>query len=81
MHIRVRLSALYETRWHDYATRFILGGLITVLAGMLVEKYQRERKEKAGLRGSRRGNDAAALESVGAALGSIGLLAFGATIG
>ena len=39
----------------------------------LVEKHVRERKEKAGLAGSRRGKEAAALDAVGAALGSFGL--------
>jgi hypothetical protein len=46
----------------------------------LIEKHERERKEKAGLRGTRRGKEAAALEAAGAALGSIGLLIFGAAI-
>ena len=36
-----------------------------------------EGKEKAGLLGARRGKEAAALDAVGAALGSFGLAAFG----
>jgi hypothetical protein len=41
------------------------------------EKHVRERKEKAGLRGGRRGKEAAALDAAGAVLGSFGLVAFG----
>src|SRR3984957_17072296 len=43
----------------------------------LIEKHERERKEKLGLAGQRRGTDAAALDAAGAGLGSIGLAAFG----
>ena len=46
----------------------------------LIEKHVRERKEKAGLRGARRGKEAAALDAAGAALGSFGLAAFGLVI-
>jgi hypothetical protein len=105
MNVRIKLSALRETRWHEYLTRFVFGGLATVCAGAiaslsgpeigglflafpavfcasatLIEKHERERKEKAGVRGTRRGKEAAALDAAGAALGSFGLLAFGAAI-
>jgi hypothetical protein len=105
MNIRIKLSALRETRWHEYLIRFVLGGLATVGTGAiaslfgpetggvflafpaifcasatLIEKHERERKEKAGLHGTRRGKEAAALDAAGAALGSIGLLTFGAAI-
>src|SRR5436189_5099941 len=46
----------------------------------LIEKHERERKHKSGLRGTRRGKEAAALDAAGAALGSFGLLAFGAAV-
>ena len=46
----------------------------------LIEKHERERKERARLRGARRGKDAVALDAAGAALGSLGLLAFAACI-
>src|SRR6266480_3107101 len=99
MNIRVKLSALRETRWHEYLIRFVLGGLATVGTGAiaslfgpqtgglflafpaifcasatLIEKHERERKERAGVRGARRGKEAAALDAAGAALGSFGLL-------
>jgi hypothetical protein len=46
----------------------------------LVEKHERERKQKLGLSGTRRGQGAAAQEAAGTALGSFGLLAFGGVI-
>ena len=42
----------------------------------LIEKHVRERKEKAGLPGARRGKEAATLNAAGAVLGSFGLAAF-----
>ena len=46
----------------------------------LVEKHERERKEKLGLHGYRRGRDAVGAEAAGAAMGSIGLAVFGMTV-
>ena len=46
----------------------------------LVEKHEREKKEKAGLKRARRGKEAAALEAAGAVVGSLGLVAFAAVI-
>jgi hypothetical protein len=64
----------------------VIGGLFLAFPAIfpasatLIEKHVRERKEKAGLRGARRGKEAAALDAVGAALGSFGLAAFGLVI-
>ena len=105
MIVQLNLSPLRETRWYEYAIRFVLGGAMTVFAGLiaarfgpvvgglflafpaifpasatLIEKHGRERKEKAGLAGARRGKEAAALDAVGAMLGSFGLAAFAAVI-
>jgi Protein of unknown function (DUF3147) len=105
MIVQLKLSALRETRWYEYLTRFTLGGTITVIAGLiaarfgpivgglflafpaifpasatLIEKHVRERKEKAGLAGARRGKEAAALDAAGATLGSFGLAAFALVI-
>lgn len=44
----------------------------------LIEKHEIRRKQAAGLAGEGRGRAAAALDGAGAALGAIGLLAFGA---
>jgi hypothetical protein len=68
------------------AARFgpVIGGLFLAFPAIfpasatLIEKHVRERKEKAGLRGARRGKEAAALDA--AALGSFGLTAFGLVI-
>jgi len=42
----------------------------------MIEKHERQRKQKKGLHGKERGTDAAAIDSIGAAMGSIGLMAF-----
>ncbi len=101
MRIKVDPSVLRETRWNDYAVRFLLGGLITAGTGLvakefgtvigglflafpailpasatLIEKHERERKEKHGLRGSAQARKAASVDAAGASLGSLGLLAF-----
>ena len=86
MIVRAKWSALKQGQWYEYLVRFALGGLATVLAGLvadiwgpatgglflafpaifcasatLIEKHERERKEKKGLQGKERGKDAAAL--------------------
>jgi hypothetical protein len=101
MIIRLKLAALAETRWYELLIRFALGGIVTVVAGIiaavygpvvgglflafpsvfpatatLIERHTRERKEKAGLQGAKRGKEAAALDAAGAVLGSLGLAAF-----
>jgi Protein of unknown function (DUF3147) len=42
----------------------------------LIEKHERQKKERVGLHGSLRGRRAAAIDAAGAAIGSVGLLAF-----
>lgn len=42
----------------------------------LVEKHERRKKSRAGLQGTIRGRQAAGIDAAGAALGSIGLIAF-----
>ena len=105
MVVRFKLSALKEGRWYEYLVRFALGGVATVVAGIvadiwgpaagglflafpaifcasatLIEKHEREKKERKGLAGKERGKNAAALDAVGAGLGSAALVAFGAVI-
>lgn len=59
-----------------------VGGLFLALPAIfcasatLIEKHEIRRKHEAGLPGERRGQEAAALDAAGAALGSLGLLAF-----
>jgi hypothetical protein len=37
--IRVEFSAAFRTTWYEYAVRFFLGGLITVVAGLIAKKF------------------------------------------
>lgn len=99
--IQVDLSALTKTKWYEYAVRFLFGGAITVVTGLLanrygpvfgglflafpaifpasatlVEKHEREKKQKAGILKTTRGRQAAALDARGALIGSIGLVCF-----
>lgn len=39
MRIKVDLSTLGQEKWHDYAIRFLFGGLITALAGIIAKKF------------------------------------------
>jgi hypothetical protein len=101
MQIKVDTSSLRQTKWHEYGIRFIVGGLITAVAGViakefgpvvgglflafpaifpasatLIEKHERQKKEKEGLEGTERGREAASVDAAGSAMGSIGLLVF-----
>jgi len=38
MRIQVDLSTLTQTQWHEYAVRFLFGGLITTLAGIIAKQ-------------------------------------------
>jgi hypothetical protein len=101
MHIKIDTSVLGETKWSDYAIRFLFGGLVTVTAGViakkfgsgvgglflafpailpasatLIEKNAREKKQKAGSNGIRRGRMEAAADAAGASIGTLGLLLF-----
>lgn len=59
-----------------------IGGLflafpaILPAAATLIEKHEKEKKERAGLNGTMRGRVAAGVDATGAAMGSIGLMAF-----
>ncbi len=39
MLVRVDPSDLTQIKWHEYAVRFIFGGLITAVAGIIANKY------------------------------------------
>jgi hypothetical protein len=105
MHVKINLAGLKETKWHEYAIRFLFGGLVTVATGLIAKKFgptvgglflafpaifpatatliathEKQEKQRAGLDGTRRGRDAAALEARGTAIGTIGLLVFGAIV-
>lgn len=64
----------------------VVGGLflafpaILPASATLIETHQRKRKQKLGLNGRKRGRDAASIDAAGAAIGSVGLMAFGAVV-
>jgi hypothetical protein len=37
--IKINPSALKETKWHEYALRFVTGGIVTVIAGIIAQKW------------------------------------------
>jgi hypothetical protein len=101
MRIKIDSSSLRETKWYHYGIRFLFGGLITALTGIiakewgpivgglflafpaifpasatLVEKHEKQKKEKHGLRGTVRGRRVAAVDAAGSAIGSLGLILF-----
>ncbi len=39
MQINIDTSGLRRTKWHEYAIRFALGGLITAVAGLIAKKF------------------------------------------
>jgi hypothetical protein len=105
MQIKIDFSSVRETSWYHYGIRFLFGGLITAITGMiakgwgpivgglflafpaifpasatLVEKHEKEKKEKIGLHGTVRGRKAAGVDAAGSVLGSIGLILFGAIV-
>lgn len=105
MQITVDPSVLRQTKWHEYAIRFLFGGLITAAAAIiankfgpgigglflafpaifpasatLIEKHEKQKKEKEGLHGSQRGREAASIDAAGSAIGGVGLLVFASVV-
>jgi hypothetical protein len=39
MRIRISLASLKQTQWHEYLTRFLLGGVITVVTGLVAKQF------------------------------------------
>jgi hypothetical protein len=64
----------------------VVGGLFLAFPAMLcasatlVQSHERRRKKEAGLEGTKRGKDTAALDAAGAALGSMALAGFALTM-
>ena len=92
---------MHLSRWRDYGLRFVFGGMVTAVTGLiakkygpgvagvflafpaifpagatLIEKHEREKKRKTGLNGTQRGREAASIDAAGAAMGTLGLIAF-----
>ena len=59
-----------------------LGGLFLAFPAIfpagatLIEKHEKQKKERAGVNGTQRGRTAAGLDAAGAAIGTVGLLCF-----
>jgi hypothetical protein len=102
--VRINLAALKRIKVHEYATRFLLGGILTVITGWiasthgpvigglflsfpaifpasatLLEKHEREKRQRAGISHTIRGRLAAAIDARGTALGSLGMVCFAVT--
>jgi hypothetical protein len=39
MRIHINLAPLKQTHWHEYVTRFLLGGAITVTTGLIAKHF------------------------------------------
>jgi uncharacterized membrane protein (GlpM family) len=39
MEMKVDASVIGQTKWYEYAIRFLFGGLITAVAGIIAKKY------------------------------------------
>src|ERR1700761_2721911 len=101
MIFKINFASIKQTKWHEYLTRFLLGGAISVATGLiakhfgpvigglflafpaifpsgatLIEKHEREKKRRAGILHTIRGQLAAALDARGATMGTIALAAF-----
>ena len=101
MKVKINFSVLRETTWYQYGARFLIGGAITAVAGMvakkfgptvgglflafpaifpasatLIEKHEKEKKEKAFVDPGFRGQTAVALDAAGATMGAVGLIVF-----
>ena len=101
MKIQINPGVLGETKWYEYAVRFLFGGLITAAAGIiakkfgpeigglflafpaifpasatLIEKHEKQKKERLGLNGTNRAAEATSVDAAGAAIATIGLACF-----
>jgi len=98
-------SSFRETTWQQYSARFLVGGIITAVVGIigkrfgpgigglflafpaifpasatLIEKHELQKKRRAGVNGVARSREVAGVDAAGAAMGSVGLLAFAFTV-
>jgi hypothetical protein len=105
MKIKFNAGAALQTKWYEYVVRFVIGGGITVVAGViadqfgpaigglflafpaifpasaiLIEKHERQKKERAGLDPGNRGRLAVALDAAGATMGGVAMAAFAALL-
>ena len=101
MKIKFNAGAVLQIKWYEYVARFVIGGGITVVAGIiadrfgpvigglflafpaifpasatLIEKHERQKKERAGFDPGNRGRLAVALDTAGATLGGVAMAVF-----
>ncbi|HZQ95325.1 MAG TPA: DUF3147 family protein [Candidatus Sulfotelmatobacter sp.] len=101
MRIQLDFSTVKQTRWHEFAVRFLLGGLITAALGVigkkfgpvvgglflafpvmfpasatLIDKHEKEKKQRAGMEGRRRARQLVSVDAAGTAMASVGLFVF-----
>src|SRR5712672_1047865 len=101
MKVHADFSALRRTKWYEYAIRFLFGGIVTAITGLiakklgpevggiflafpaifpatatLLEKHEKQKKQRKGLNGAKRGRLVAGVDAAGAAMGAGGLLIF-----
>lgn len=102
MNISVSVSGIAQTKPLEFVLRFVFGGIVTALAGLiatqfgpvigglflafpsifpatatLIEKHEAKKKTQEGMQGRYLAKCAAGADAAGAAMGTIGLLAFG----
>jgi hypothetical protein len=71
------IAGLIARKWGpSVGGLFLAFPAIFPASATLVEKHERQRKQRKGLQGKKRGEDVAAADSIGAAMGSLGLIAF-----
>lgn len=39
MIVKLNVESIRETKWSEYATRFVFGGIVTVLAGLIADRF------------------------------------------
>jgi len=39
MIVKFELASVRETKWSEYGTRFVFGGIVTLLAGLVADRY------------------------------------------
>jgi hypothetical protein len=105
VNITISLSGIAQTKPLEFAVRFVFGGIVTALAGViatqfgpdvggmflafpsifpatatLIEKHEAKKKKQEGMQGRYLAKCAAGADAAGAAMGTIGLLAFHARL-
>lgn len=91
MTIRLDLTGLKKTKWYDYGIRFAFGGTITVITGILSQKFGPAvgglflafpaiLPASATLVEKHNSKNKAEADTIGAAMGSIGLVCFAVSV-